>query len=67
MSISIPGYDIGELFDPIQTHAVYGVCKADVSTIKQILREQEATHFRIVKSGVHGMCIVCFKTKETLL
>lgn len=57
--------DIRELFDPVQTHAVYGVYKQDVPEVKRLLKEKGATRFRIVKNRITGMCIVCFKEKKT--
>lgn len=53
--------DIRELFDPIQTHAAYGVPTEQVTIVKQTLKAKGATRFRVVKSGIVGQVIVCFK------
>lgn len=56
-------YIIRELFDPIQTHAVYNVNKDDVIHVKAKLKELSATRFRIVKVSNSNLRIVCFKLK----
>ena len=60
---SILGYRVQELFDPIQTHAAYNVPRSQVDKVKEVLREQGATRFRLVKPQVEGVVIVCFKLK----
>ena len=60
------GYEVRPLFDPIQTHAVYGVLVENVAALKEGLRAQGATKFRIVKTGIKGIVIVCFKSKLDL-
>jgi hypothetical protein len=59
---SFEGYRVEELFDPIQTHAVYGVPYAQVPTIKAALKEKlGATRFRTVQPMMKGEKIICFK------
>ena len=56
---------VKELFDPIQTHAVYAVNEEDVDEVKALLKEQfKATRFRIVNPRISGMRIVCFKINK---
>lgn len=58
---SFQGYTVRTLFDPVQTHAVYGVHPNNVAKIKSALKDQvNATRFRIVTSGL-GSKIICFK------
>ena len=52
---------IKELFDPIQTHAVYRVDSDLVNQVKYILKVAGATRFRIVKVRNSNLRIVCFK------
>jgi hypothetical protein len=57
-------YNVQELFDPVQTHAAYKVHERDVPALKTHLKaKHNATRFRIVKSQVQGLVIVCFKLK----
>lgn len=56
--------DIREIFDPVQTHAVYKVPVEDVDDLKKGLKEKGATRFRVVKSGIKGLVIICFKYKK---
>lgn len=59
------GYDVRELFDPVQTHAAYKVEDEQIDSLKSSLKEQlGATRFRVVKSGIKGLSIVCFKLKQ---
>jgi|TARA_B110000240_G_C13113544_1_gene289438 hypothetical protein len=55
----IIGFRIRELFDPVQTHAAYGVPAARVDEVKAALKATGAKRFRTVKNN--GMAIVCFK------
>jgi hypothetical protein len=58
------GKEVRELFDPIQTHAVYGVYPCEVDSIKLALKEKlNATRFRIVTNMMGGK-IICFKLKR---
>ncbi len=52
------------LFDPIQTHALYGISKDDLIQAKKILSEHKATRFRTVKATGKGFVILCFKIKQ---
>jgi hypothetical protein len=61
---SFRGYEVRELSDPVQTHAVYGVPWEQVPTIKAGLRKIGATNFRTVQPIIKGSKIVCFKLKE---
>ncbi len=54
---------IKELFDPVQTHAVYGVNVALVDEVKFALKQAGANRFRVCKAGIKGLKIVCFKVK----
>jgi len=48
----------------VQTHAAYRVPKLNVDALKAELKTKHgATRFRIVKSGIEGVVIVCFKLK----
>ena len=58
------GYEVRELFDPVQTHAVYKVEESQVDYIKNALCEMGAKRFRVVKTGIKGLKIVCFKLIE---
>ena len=58
-------YEVIELFDPVQTHAAYGVNTADVPTLKSLLKEEySATRFRVVKTSITNVNVVCFKLKN---
>lgn len=59
-----PKHYIQPLFDPVQTHAVYGVRNdpAEVNEVKRKLKENGASRFRVVKNA-YGFAIVCFKKK----
>ena len=58
---TISGYEVKELFDPVQTHAAYSVPAETVNELKLTLKTFGATRFRVVKSGIKGLKIVCFK------
>ena len=53
---------IQTIFDPIQTHALYGVHKDDALEAKRLLKEAGASSFRVVKNRF-GFAIICFKVK----
>lgn len=55
---------IQNLFDPIQTHAVYGVYADQVPALKQRLKDLGCNRFRVVSSSGKGLKIVCFKIPE---
>ena len=48
------------LFDPIQTHAIYGVYKEDKESMKQKLKSIGAKKFRMVQPEAKGKIIICF-------
>lgn len=58
-------YEVRKLFDPIQTHAAYGVPLEQVDRVKEVLRERGATRFR-VQNTPSGLRIVCFKLKKAV-
>ena len=60
---SVLGFEVRELFDPIQTHAAYGVPVERVDLVKERLRELGAVRFRKVKNGL-GNINLCFKLKK---
>lgn len=55
------GTYVQELFDPIQTHGIYGLTDATLPSVKEMLKKAGAKRFRTVKvtQGVHR--ILCFK------
>jgi hypothetical protein len=64
MNTTFEGHKIRELFDPVQTHAAYKVPAEHVDSLKASMRTKlKATHFRIVKTQIKGLVIVCFKLK----
>ena len=50
------------LFDPIQTHGVYGLTKDTLPKVKDFLKSKGATRFRTVKANGKGLFILCYKT-----
>lgn len=64
MQTSFMGYRLQELFDPVQTHALYGVPVEQVDDVKDELRKKfGATRFRLV-TAYNKSKIICFKTKK---
>ena len=56
-----------ELFDPVQTHAVYGLTKDTYDGVKAELKSKGATYFRRVKCiGKNGLMILCYKTVASI-
>ena len=55
---------INTLFDPIQTHAVYGILsKENLNNIKSYIKDKKlGSHFRQIKTR-YGSYILCFKIK----
>lgn len=50
------------IFDPVQSHAIYGVHKCELDDMKDYLRGKGATKFRTVsKNRTHS--ILCFSAK----
>jgi hypothetical protein len=61
ISLDIGQY-IKELWDPVQTHAVYGVPEHQVPQLKNRLKSMGCKRFRIVTPRLlKGIKIVCFK------
>lgn len=54
------GSYVQNIFDHIQTHALYGIPKEDVSRAKEELGNIGAKRFRMVKNS-YGFYIICFK------
>ena len=54
------GSYVQTLFDPIQTHALYGVPKRDAAEAKEALKAIGAKRFRVVNNSF-GFAIICFK------
>ena len=51
------------LFDPVQTHGLYGISKDEVDTFKKKLKELGANRFRVVKAS-GDFRILCFKANK---
>lgn len=56
-----------KLFDPVQTHAVYGLTEHTLPRVKEELKKKGATRFRVVKCKLHnnkpnGWQILCYKS-----
>ena len=60
------GHYVQTLFDPVQTHAVYGVTEDTIATVKANLMKAGANRFRIIKNKF-GFRIVCFSAKKISL
>jgi phospholipase/lecithinase/hemolysin len=54
------GSYIETIFDPIQTHALYGVTKSFKNEAVSALKEAGAKRLRVV-SNKFGFVIICFK------
>jgi len=54
------GSYVQTIFDPVQTHALYGVSKTQKDEAKAALKEIGAKRFRIT-STKFGFAIICFK------
>lgn len=52
------------LFDPIQTHGVYGLTEVTLPKVKQQLKEDGATRFRTVKVPKSDFRILCYRAPE---
>lgn len=55
-----------DLFDPVQSHALYGISKKEVPEYKAKLTALGATRFRTVTSNGGG-AILCFKADKIKL
>ena len=58
-----PGSYCQEIFDPVQTHAIYGVAKSDKEYIVKNLKSIGAKRFRTVQPVAKSLIIVCFSIK----
>jgi hypothetical protein len=56
------GSYVQTLFDPVQTHALYGIPKRDAAEAKEALKAIGAKRFRVVNNSF-GFSIICFKIK----
>jgi hypothetical protein len=56
------GSFVQTLFDPVQTHALYGIPKRDAAEAKEALKAIGAKRFRVVNNSF-GFSIICFKIK----
>lgn len=59
----VMGFEVRELFDPVQTHAVYGVPANCESQVRDELRAMGATRLRKVKTAYQSL-IICFKMPQ---
>ena len=60
------GIYIQKIYDPIQTHAVYGITKEDLDKVKKVLTDYKCSRFRTVKTRTNFI-ILCFKSLEIKL
>lgn len=59
---TVLGYEVRKLFDPVQTHAAYGVPVTMKDQVVSALKEKGATRFRVVKNTyLKDLVIICFK------
>lgn len=49
------------LFDPVQTHGVYGLTESTVWKVKEYLKSKGATRFRKLNANGKGYKILCYK------
>ena len=56
------GSYVQTIFDPIQTHALYGITKSQKDDAIEELKEIGAKRFRVVNNR-YGFSIICFKLK----
>lgn len=55
------------LFDPVQTHALYGLTEATLPSAKEELSKLGANRFRVVAVSKNGFRILCFSAKKIAL
>lgn len=55
------GTYVQDLFDPIQTHGVYGLTDLTLPKVKEMLKNAGAKRFRTVKITQSDRRILCFK------
>lgn len=53
-----------KLYDPRQTHAVYGVTEGTMDQLKSELKNVGANKFRKVKANGHNLWILCFSVEN---
>ncbi len=58
------GIRFGQLYDPVQTHAIYGVTKDTKSYWKLTLKSIGAKKFREVKANSKHFVILCFDASD---
>lgn len=58
------GMSFKRLFDPRQTHAVYGVTESTMDLLKTELKKIGANKFRKVKANGHNLWILCFSVEN---
>jgi hypothetical protein len=54
------GSYVQTVFDPVQTHALYGITKGEAAEAKEALKAIGAKRFRVVNNS-YGFAIICFK------
>lgn len=60
----ILGYQVAELFDPVQTHVIHGLPTSQLEAVKRELKLQGAVRFRKVKNKMlEDTVSLCFKVK----
>jgi hypothetical protein len=57
------GSYIKPLFDPVQTHGLYGIFEDDLVKAEDILKKNGCNRFRVVKCRDSDFVILCFKVK----
>lgn len=57
---------VQKMFDPVQTHALYGITESAVADIKIRLKDLGATRFRVVKTR-SAFRILCFNASKIKL
>ena len=63
MNILPDGTYIQKLFDPIQSHAIYGVDVKDAPEMKDKLKQCGAFKFRVIKN-VYNKAVICFALRK---
>ena len=53
-----------KLFDPVQTHAVYGVTLSRVDKVKEIIKKHGGKRLRMVTANCKAFRIICFKLSK---
>jgi ABC-type amino acid transport system permease subunit len=59
------GAYIQTVFDPVQTHAIYGIGPDDIPYLKEYIKKNKyGNYFRVVKTAYKTIVILCFKIKK---